>query len=259
MIILFFIFGLIVGSFLNALIHRLHSRQSMLNDRSRCVHCGHKLSASDLVPLISFAFLSGKCRYCKKTISWQYPAVELATALAFSWYYLVFGMGTDLLFYMFAVSLLIVIGVFDLKHYLILDRVVLTGLVLTVTFWLWRDISSGVNLLSFDSKLVSGLLAGSILLVFFGLQYWFSSGRWIGFGDVKFGFLLGMITGFPLILAVLMLSYFLGSIVGVGLILSGRKELSSRMPFGTFLATSAILILPYIHRIAEMYRDYSNL
>ena len=138
MSIVIFVFGLLTGSFLNAVIHRFHSGESMMEKHSRCVRCGHALSALDLIPLVSFFALAGKCRYCKKSISWIYPLVELATAAAFV---LVFVNGLEiidyrLLFKFTFASFLIVIFVYDVLHYLILDKVVLPALAVAMLFQL---------------------------------------------------------------------------------------------------------------------------
>ena len=235
-ILFIFVLGLIVGSFLNAVIHRLHSGESVVSDRSRCVHCHHVLTSADLIPIFSFVWLGGKCRYCQKPISWQYPIIELTTAVTIVllaqnfefrisnfefWYQVVFA------------STLIVIGVFDFKHYLILDRVVYPALGLAIV---WSIV---------NGHLVNSLLGAITISGFFALQYFISRGRWIGFGDVKFGLFLGMLFGVKLGLTMLFISYLLGAFVGLGLILAGRKNLGSRLPFGSFLAISAIITMLY--------------
>jgi prepilin signal peptidase PulO-like enzyme (type II secretory pathway) len=232
------IIGLIFGSFLNAVIHRLHSGQSMLNDRSRCVHCNTILVSKDLIPVFSFIFLGGKCRYCQKSISWTYPAVELLTTLML----LLF------VFIKIAASLiLIVIAVYDFKHYLILDKIVLPAFILVVVY----------NL--FIGELLSGLFGSLIISGFFLLQYVISSGRWIGFGDVKLGLFLGSLVGWKLSIILLMIGYFLGAIIGIGLIISGRKKLGSQVPFGTFLSISAIIVMLYGDRVLSWYLGLLNL
>ena len=244
MIILIIFLGLIVGSFLNAAIHRLHSGQSILADRSRCVHCDHELSAVDLVPIFSFILLRGRCRYCHKPISWQYPLVELATAVIFVLFALNNGLRiTDYgLWFGFVFSgILIIIGVFDFKHFLILDKIVYPALALALV----RSL--------FLQTLPDALFGAAITAGFFALQYYVSKGRWIGFGDVKLGLFLGALLGVKLAVAMLMLAYLLGALVGLGLIASGRKQLSSKLPFGSFLAVSAIIIMLYGEGIVGWY------
>ena len=242
--------GLIVGSFLNAVIHRLHTGDSIIMDRSKCVNCGRALGGSDLIPVLSFVLLGGKCRYCKKPISWQYPLVELATACSFVLITqsLQFEFSNfELWFQLFFACIFIVIAVYDLKHYLILDKVIILGLTVALTHAFITD------------RLLSGLIAATIAAGFFGMQYLASSGRWIGLGDVKLGLLLGLVTGFPIILAVLFLAYMSGALAGVALILLNKKNLSSKLPFGTFLAVSAIIMLSFGEEFVLWYRGLIGL
>ena len=242
--VLALILGLIVGSFLNAVIFRLSTGESFLSGRSHCPRCGHKLTAVDLIPVLSFIFLRGKCRYCKSKISWQYPLIELATAISFILLAQNFEFrisNFEFIAQAIFICFLIVISIYDLKHYLILDKVVFPALVLSIAY----------NLLI--GQLVSGILGAVLVSGFFYLQYLFSKGRWIGFGDVKFGLLLGSLFGFPLALLVLLLAYCSGAMVGVSLIALGKKKLSSKLPFGTFLGFSAIIVLLYGDQIWNWY------
>jgi len=241
---LLFIFGLIVGSFLNATIHRLWTGQSIAFDRSACPHCGHVLRATDLIPLLSFVFLKGRCRYCGKKISWQYSIVELFTALSFSLLGLRYGLqitNYGLWFGLIFISFLILIAVFDLKHYLILDKVLFPAIALA---FVWSIIAD---------HLINSLFGVLIISGFFAVQYFYSRGRWIGFGDVKLGVFLGLIFGVSMGLMLLFLSYCLGALVGLVLIGLGYKTLGSRMPFGTILGFSAIIMLLVGTQILDLY------
>src|SRR3989344_1005869 len=186
MLVFIFIFGLIVGSFLNAVIHRLHSGQSIFERSSKCPNCGHTLAWYDLIPIVSFFMLNQRCRYCGKPISWQYPLVELATAIAFGLIYNQLSIiDYQLLFQFIFTCFLIVIFVYDLKHYLILDRVVIPAAVLALIYQVWQG--------NFFNS-IWGALA---LSGFFALLYFFSKGRWIGLGDVKLGIFLGILIPWP--------------------------------------------------------------
>ena len=243
-VIIIFIFGLIVGSFLNAAIHRLFSGESIVSDRSRCPKCHRELHALDLIPVISFILLRARCRYCHKKISWQYPLVELITAVTFVllfWNYEFRITNYELWFNLILSCFFIVIAVFDLKHYLILDKIVFSALVLAIVYNILRG------------QLFSGLLAGFGVAGFFLAQYLLSKGKWIGFGDVKFGLLLGNLAGWPASLLVLMLAYFLGAVIGIALIILGRKRLGSKLPFGVFLGASAIIVMLYGDLITNWY------
>jgi prepilin signal peptidase PulO-like enzyme (type II secretory pathway) len=208
------------------------------------MHCKRELRVFDLVPLFSFMYLRGRCRYCDKKLSWQYPLVELTTALIFVLLVLDYGLRiTDYGFWfqLVFVCFLIVIAVFDWKHYLILDKVLIPAAVLAIV----ADILS--NNLGF------GLLSGLGLAGFFGLQFFLSKGRWIGFGDVKLGFLLGLMLGWPQILTALILAYFAGAFIGLSLIAWGKKQMSSKLPFGVFLCGSAIVVILWGSQITNWY------
>jgi leader peptidase (prepilin peptidase)/N-methyltransferase len=241
--ILVFIFGLIIGSFLNAVIFRLYKKESIVWDRSHCVFCNHDLAAKDLIPLFSFLFLRGRCRYCSRKISWQYPLIESVTAILFVLLFLHNGsiVNINLIFSGVFASFLIVIGVFDFKHYLILDKVVFPALALAIVW----------NLI--QHQFISGLLAGFIAAGFFGIQYAVSSGRWIGFGDVKLGLFLGNLLGLKFTIAMLFFAYFVGAIIGVGLIIFGKKKLSSKLPFGVFLSLSTLVMMLYGEPLVSWY------
>lgn len=244
MIIIYIILGLIVGSFLNALIHRLATGESIAHGRSKCPSCGHELAPVDLVPVLSFIYLAGKCRYCGKKISWQYPIVELVTAVSFFLVAMNYGSQIGdyrLWFQLVFVCFFIVIAVFDLKHYLILDKVLLPAGILALIFAV------------INGELINGLLGVLIISGFFAAQFYISKGHWIGFGDVKFGIVLGLLFGMSKGLILLFLSYCAGAAVGLILIAMGRKHLSSRLPFGTFLSFCGIIILLYGDMILQWY------
>ena len=254
-IIIIFIFGLMVGSFLNAVIHRLKVNESIVFDRSRCVHCRHTLGTIDLLPLVSFIMLSGRCRYCRKPISWQYPAVEALTGLIFvlaalkNPYVLSFNYFETLVFS----SVFLVIAAYDLKHFLILDKIVFPAVVLSLAANVYMDKAANCSLVSLHCSFMSGIVGAILISLFFLLQYIFSNGRWIGFGDVKLGLLLGSVTGIWGGVLTLILAYVTGSIVGVGLMVMGRKKMSSSLPFGTFLSISAIITMIYGPMIIRWY------
>ncbi len=253
---IFFIFGLIIGSFLNAVIYRLYAGKSIADGRSQCPHCGHDLTVFDLVPVFSFLWLRGRCRYCHKPISWQYPVVELITAVSFALLSNNYGLRiTDYEFWFSLIfnAFFIIIAVFDLKHYLILDKIVFPAAGVALFQLIYETISQRVNPFTLSSPLIQGLLGVIIIAGFFGLQYLVSKGRWIGLGDVKLGIFLGLVFGVGKSLMLLMLAYFSGAMVGVLLILLGKRQLSGKMPFGTFLAFSGIMMVLYGQSLIHWY------
>ncbi|MFA6466243.1 MAG: prepilin peptidase [Patescibacteria group bacterium] len=238
-----FIFGLFIGSFLNVVILRLHRAESFIKGTSKCLFCRHRLYPKDLIPLFSYIFLKGHCRYCQKKFSRQYPLVEFFTGLAFV---LIFGkvipnfdlttvtalQFLHLLDWWAIVSFLIIIFVYDFKYYLILDKVVLPGIVLAIL----ANLFLGFSILNL---LLAILVGGG----FFLLQFVISKGRWIGGGDIRLGAFMGAILGWPQVLTALFLSYILGSFISIFLLLGKRKDWGDKIPFGTFLAIGTFLTM----------------
>ncbi len=225
-----FLFGLVVGSFLNVVILRYNTGKSLAG-RSGCFVCGHKLAWHELIPVLSYFLQSGKCRSCKSEISLQYPLVELLTGVIFVLITQQFVSDVPLLvFFLVVWALLIVITVYDLRHKIIPD-----GLVYALA------ILAGLK------ALVAGdyyaLLAGALGFLFFASLWYFSGGRWMGFGDAKLALGLGFLLGPSLGLAGLVLSFWIGALYGlIALSLPhSRATLRSEVPFAPFLTLGAAL------------------
>lgn len=251
-LIFVFLFGLIIGSFLNCLIWRLHQHEGMLN-RSYCPKCKKQIAWYDNIPVLSFMMLRGKCRHCGKAILWQYPAVELVTGLLFVLaFYLNYELRITnyeliikLLRDFFLISVMIVVFIYDLRWYMILDIVTLPACFVMLIF----NLILGFNLWNL---LISGIIGGS----FFLIQFVISKGKWIGGGDIRLGLLIGLSLGWPGVLVAIIISYFIGSIIGVGLILAGKKKWGSEVPLGVFLALGAIITLFWQEQILNWYLIY---
>lgn len=249
--LIIFIFGLAVGSFLNCLIYRLQTEESFLIKRSYCPNCKKALSWQDLIPLLSFIILRGKCRYCQKPISWQYPLVELMTGalfvfIAFQW----LSGGITLLnfiYLLFIISALIVIFVSDLRYYIIPDKVIYSATILAIIYCIYQFAIEDQRLIiiNFLAAILASLFFLSIILI--------SRGRWMGWGDVKLAFFMGLLLGFPNILVALFLAFFFGAIIGIGLILAGRKTLKSEIPFGPFLVVGTFIALFWSKELIQLY------
>ncbi len=239
--ILVFVFGLVVGSFLNVVIVRLPTEKGFIKGRSHCVHCKKTLRWFDLIPIVSFLLLWGQCRYCKKNISLQYPLVELATGLIFL---LIFNQWQSVdirLFLLFYVAgSLIIIFVYDLKHYIIPDVVLFPAIIAALPYHLSLN------------YLLSALVAAGFFLGIFLV----SRGRWMGFGDVKLAVLLGLLLGFPNIFVGLFLAFILGAMVGVVSIFSHKKGLKSEMPFAPFLILGTFLAYFWGTQIIFWYTQF---
>jgi prepilin signal peptidase PulO-like enzyme (type II secretory pathway) len=221
MFLLLIILGLIIGSFISALSWRFPKRISVVKGRSICPNCKHQISWYDNIPLLSYVLLGGKCRHCKKTISWRYPAIELVTAIGF----LLIGPNV---FALIMFCLLELIFIIDLEHQIIPDTFIFFGLVIVLLLSLITD----DRLLL--SSLFSGFLAASLLM----LIHLFTRGRGMGLGDVKFAVLGGMLVGLKFSLIWLFLAFLTGGIVGTILLLGRKAGLKDKIAFGPFLVIS---------------------
>ncbi|MCX6721219.1 MAG: prepilin peptidase [Candidatus Staskawiczbacteria bacterium] len=251
-----FIFGVCIGSFLNCLIYRMEQNKKATG-RSFCPHCKHILSWQDLFPVFSFLLLQGKCRYCQKKISWQYPIVEISTGVLFIFIFLSFGFVSDfgfrasdfikLCFMLYIASVLIIIFVYDLKHYLIPEKVLFPAIFIYLAYRLSEIFTS--NFASFGSY----ILAAAIASGFFWVIWFFSRGKWMGFGDVELAILMGLLLGLANVLAALFLAFFFGAIISLILLGFYGKNLKSEVPFGPFLITGAFVALMWGQQIIQWY------
>jgi len=249
--IFYFIFGTIVGSFLNSVIYRLKKNESFLKGRSYCPNCRHTLNWKDLIPVFSFLILKGKCRYCQKKISWQYPLVELATGILFFLiiFYFPYNFLFSIFYFLFS-CFLIIIFVYDLKYYIIPDKIIYPAGATALIFNFQFLISNQFSI--FNYSILSGLGAA----IFFLIIVLASKEKWMGWGDVKLAFLMGLFLGFPKILVALFSAFFLGAITGIILIILKKKNLKSEVPFGPFLVSSTFLAIFFGEKIVNFYLHY---
>jgi leader peptidase (prepilin peptidase)/N-methyltransferase len=248
-----FIFGLIVGSFLNVFILR-RSTGKTVGGRSQCNSCGHKLSAIDLVPLFSFLFLKGRCRYCKAKISKMYPLVEFGTGLIFLLIFINTNIQSMQAVLMLVVSLLFwtlafAISIYDLRHTIIPNPWVFSLSVIAVFYSVisyWNNVH----------ELLLSILSGIIFSLFFFALWLFSRGKWMGLGDAKFALALGVFIGLPKLFSAWALSFWIGAIsvllyflIDSGLNAVGKRlshiakpiTMKSEVPFGPFLFLGSFL------------------
>jgi len=256
LILVFILLGLFVGSFLNVCIDRLPRGQSIINPPSHCAACNRKLGIFDLVPLFSYLWLRGRCRYCQAPIPLRLPIVEGITSLLFALLFWKFGLGLELAISLIYASLLIVIFVIDLEHKLVLDKVIYPSLVLAFAFaFFWPGMGTLSSLAVGGIKLgtmLSSLAGGAIGLVTMALPFIISRGG-MGMGDVKLGALVGLMTGYPLALVALLLSVITGGLVAAILLAFKIKKRKDPIPFAPFLATSAMVTLLWGQAIYQWY------
>lgn len=207
-----FVLGAIIGSFLNVVIYRLHTGKS-INGRSHCLSCGATLRWYELIPIVSYMVLRGRCRHCHAHIPLRYSVVELITGLSFLGLWQLYSSEWWLLaFYSAFISVLIVIFVYDLRHTIIPNELVLALGVLSVVY-VGVDAYLSKELLGIFWNVLGAVFAS---LVFAGLWY-FSGGRWMGLGDAKLAAPLGLMVGFPAAYTMIVLSFLLGA--GISLLI----------------------------------------
>lgn len=258
-LILFFFVGLFIGSFLNVLIDRLHKRENVLTGRSHCDYCLHTLSWPDLIPLVSFVILRGKCRYCHKRLSLYYPVVELVTAALFALTFFVLQQNsimyyaanikhtTELIYYLLIISALIVIFFTDLKYGTIPFSMVCFAVLAASIYMLLNTYYLIPNL----------FLSGIGAFISFLFLFLVTRGRGIGFGDVIYVFLMGFILGFPKVLLGLYISFIVGAIISLILVLLKKKKLKGgTIPFGPFLVTGTVICLFWGNEIISKILPY---
>ncbi|QQG50005.1 MAG: prepilin peptidase [Candidatus Berkelbacteria bacterium] len=250
-VIFVFIFGLIIGSFLNVVIARFDDWQSIMRGRSHCPKCKKSLSWFDLIPLLSYVVLRGRCRHCQQPISAQYPIVEFSTAaLVAAGYYLVFVIAdlagwqgvAAFIAYIVTISALVTIFFHDLYEMLVPEVMSYVALIGATVFSLFYH----------QDPLVT-LYGGLAALIPIALLVYPTRGIWMGEGDVKIAAALGLLVGWPSAVVFLVGSFIIGGIFGAYLLLRGQVKLKSAVPFAPFLIIAGLLALYWGPQLVEWY------
>ncbi len=245
---LFALLGAVVGSFLNVVADRLPAGRSLISPPSHCPACERRLSPLELVPIVSYLLLRGRCRTCGALIPARVPLVELTTALVFTAAGLRYGLSLRAGMTCLFAALLITMAVIDLERQLIPNKIVFPAIalaLLALPFAGWTDP-------------VAALLGGAISFgTLFAIAALAAGG--MGMGDVKLAAYLGLILGFPQIVPGLLLAFIAGGAVAGGLLLSGRLQRGDPVPFGPFLAASGVLFLFYGDRIVHFWLQGASL
>jgi prepilin signal peptidase PulO-like enzyme (type II secretory pathway) len=253
-IILAGVLGILTGSIVNATVLRTKAGLPLMS-RARCLSCVEPLHWFDLIPVVSYFVLKGRCRRCSAAIEWQYPAVELAVGLLFALFAgrILFGLGIPsfitgteqiILFIRDAVVsvFLVIIFLYDFRFSVIPDKFSVPAIILVILFNLVLGASA-------FSMLIGGLAIGG----FFSVQFLVSQGKWVGGGDIRMGLLMGFLLGLPLGMVALFLSYILGAFGGVVLLLGGHRSTSSHVPFGTFMAGATVVTMIFGSTLLSSY------
>jgi prepilin signal peptidase PulO-like enzyme (type II secretory pathway) len=264
------VLGLCFGSFVNALVWRLHEQSkaktkkakqklSVAHGRSMCVNCKHQLSTADLIPVFSWLWLKGKCRYCKKPISWQYPLVELATAVVFAGSYLLWPVPFDngqwlLLATWLACSVgLMALLIYDAKWFLLPSKIIYPTLAIALTGRLAYIIFFADDRAhSFWWLVLSILVSSGIFWILFQV----SQGKWIGFGDVRLGLVTGTLLADPAQAAgMIFIASLLGTLSAVPDLIRHKKTMASKLPYGPYLITATAIMVLWGETLVDWYKN----
>jgi len=234
--------GLIMGSFLSMLIPRLHNGdKGIISGRSKCPFCKKILGALELIPLFSFIFQKGECKECKKKIPFWYPAIEITMAAGFLGITYYFGTFMEMGIWAALYWIFLYIFFYDLRYKEIHDVVLIPGIIfaLGASFFIGDPISS--------------LIGAAIAILFFGVQFVVSRGKWLGSGDIFIGAFMGLVLGWELTLVAIFISYILGSVIGVGLMIFNKAKGETAVPLGPFLVLGSMIAFLYGDQLIQLY------
>lgn len=236
-LLVLFLFGLLWGSFANVVIYRWPKRQDVIKTRSRCPQCKKNIKFYDNIPVLSWIFLLGKCRFCSQAISLRYPFVELLMGALFALLFYKFGFSWYLLELLFLCFGLVVVSFIDWEHMVIPDIFSLTGIVLGL-------VGGALNPeREFFDSLLGVLLGGGIFWITAYLYYLLKKHEGIGGGDIKLLAWIGAVLGWKAILPIIFLSSLLGSVVGLTLICVKSKSSKEPLPFGPYIVFASFIML----------------
>ena len=233
-LIIFFVVGTLFGSFFTVVGSRLPNNEDFIRGRSHCDNCKHELSFLDMIPIISYIILHGRCRYCKKKISSLSSYMEFFTGALFSLSYYIFGLSYELFISLGIVALLIIISVSDISYFIIPDQVLIF---FSGYFIIINCLNNGILYALFS--ILSGFIMFSVMYLIMLLGNFLFKKESLGGGDIKLMFLFGIVIGFPLSICDIFLATFIAFPIAVFMLLRRKDNL---IPFGPFLAMAAILI-----------------
>lgn len=242
-----FLYGLLIGSFLNVCIYRIPREESIVFPSSHCFSCGTNLKWYDLVPVLSYMVQKGKCRYCGEKFSSQYPIIELFNGVLYLLIYIKFDFTLEFFFYCILFSILMVVALIDLKHMIIPDVLILCIFILSIlykiaAYVLWMEPFNIVQ--SVGGLILSGL--------FFLLIIFLSKGG-MGEGDVTLISSLGFILGIKDIFLTIFLSFVVGAIISVFLLVTKIKGRKDPIPFGPFIIFSFFMVVFWGNQFVQWY------
>ena len=251
-----FIFGTIIGSFLNVCIFRIPLEQSIAFPPSHCMGCGKKLKWYDMFPIISWIILKGKCRYCKTKISYRYPLVECITGIIFLAIYLKYGFAFDTIKFCIFASLIIVIGLIDLDTTDVYTSTIITGIISFIILSILNFTLFKVHFINQFSILdynLGGIIGGGLILIVIIVTNIIINANGMGTGDAEICLICGLFLGIKGVVFMLFLAVVIGGVVGITLILLKKKKKKDYIPFGPFIAVSSIIAVLFGAGIVNWY------
>jgi len=258
--VLFTLAGLVLGSFLNVCIDRLPLKKSLISPPSHCDSCQHELGVLDNIPILSYVFLGGKCRYCGAKIPKRVLLVEFLTGALFLVAFLRFGLTAQFIITAFWICIFILVIFIDWEHQLILNVITYPMAIIAVILLAIDSFVPGANFFGDrifipNISLYSGLISGVLLFLFFFLIAVLRPGA-MGMGDAKLVVLIGLVSGFPLIIFSMLIGIVIGGIVAIILLSTGKKKRKDVIPYGTFLAIGPIIAMLLPGGIMDWYLSH---
>lgn len=239
--IIIFITGLVFGSFYNVVGYRVPNNMSIAFPASHCTNCNHKLKFYELIPVVSYIFLRGKCSVCKEMISVFYPFFEFLTGILFLLAYLVFGFNLKFLIAITFISILIIISISDIKYYIIPDEVLMVGVILIMAELIINTIINKLDIYNgILTHILNGLGSFAILYLFKSLGDIVFKKESLGGGDIKLLFLIGMVLGFDMSIVTIFIAAFIALPLSI---ISLIKNNNNVLPFGPYLSIASVIIL----------------
>jgi len=242
--ILIFILGIVIGSFLNVCIYRIPIEKSIAFPPSHCTNCNHNLKPLDLIPILSYICLGGRCKYCKEKISPRYPIIEGFNAILYSLVYLKFGLTLIALKYCILVSILIVIGMIDYDTQFVFTSTTIFGGIVAGIFII-------IQATIYKSGTADLILGGVIGFAIIGLIVFLTRG--MGEGDIEIAAVCGLFLGVKGILLGLFLAIILGGIVGIIILLLKLKKAKEKIAFGPCIAIGSLISMLWGAEILKLY------
>ena len=250
----FALLGVAVGSFLNVCIDRLPDNMSIISPPSRCAACQKRLSARDLIPVLSYLWLRGRCRYCEAAISGRTLWVEISSGAAFALLYWHYGLSAELTVTAFYFCLFLVILVIDLEKLIVMPVIVILGLIAAIVFSIFIAESLLVPVLT--KAAIGGATGLGIFLVIYLVAFVIYRGKGFGLGDVYIGVLMGFALGFPNVIVGILLSFWIGGITAIVLVVLKLRGMKQAVPLGVFLSLGTMATLLWGANILDWYLGY---